>query len=258
VAAAQPVLRSETVQKQRTDAAAFFVIDTSRSMAASAGPDARTRFQHEQSAALELRDALPEIPVGVATFTDRILPETFPSASRTDFAGVVDRSLAVDQPPPRLGHVVATTFDALVALPRQNYFAPAAKHRLVVLLTDGESAGFDPPAVGRAFERAAIRLVVVRIGGAGDRIYRPDGTIEARYRPERTAPRRVADLVAATGGQSFAEDDLDAAAKAARRALGHGPVVVRGRDVHEQALGLWLALAALAPLAFLLWRRHLR
>src|SRR5438105_10744334 len=44
-AAAQPTLVNRSAREVRSDAAAFFVIDTSRSMLASSGPGEPTRFE---------------------------------------------------------------------------------------------------------------------------------------------------------------------------------------------------------------------
>src|SRR5690349_13742436 len=57
VAAAQPALSHDTLQRVRKDAAALFVLDTSRSMAASTGPAGRTRLTRAKSAAMALRAA---------------------------------------------------------------------------------------------------------------------------------------------------------------------------------------------------------
>src|SRR5207249_10399202 len=60
LAAAGPALRTHDGGRIRTDAEAIFVFDVSRSMSASAGPHSATRFAQAETAALELRDAIPE------------------------------------------------------------------------------------------------------------------------------------------------------------------------------------------------------
>src|SRR4029079_1643993 len=64
LAATQPTLVHKSAHKVRNDAAAFFVIDTSRSMLASNGPTAPTRFERASKLAVEVRDKLPDIRVG--------------------------------------------------------------------------------------------------------------------------------------------------------------------------------------------------
>ena len=79
VAAAQPVVVHQQQVRERGDAQAFFVIDTSESMAASAGPQAPTRLQRAKRLARRLQQALGDVPVGIATMTDRVLPDLMPT-----------------------------------------------------------------------------------------------------------------------------------------------------------------------------------
>src|SRR5206468_8194313 len=99
-AAAQPTLVNRSAREVRSDAAAFFVIDTSRSMLASSGPGEPTRFERERTFALQLRNRLPEFRVGLATMTDRVLPHLFPSADREAFAATLEKAVGVERPPP--------------------------------------------------------------------------------------------------------------------------------------------------------------
>jgi hypothetical protein len=69
LAAAQPALSNTHSQRVRTDAEALFVLDTSQSMAASAGPKGKTRLERATAAAARLRAAVPSVPSGVATLT---------------------------------------------------------------------------------------------------------------------------------------------------------------------------------------------
>ena len=89
LAAAQPALTDQTLVRERTDVAALFVLDTSRSMAASLTPTSPTRLARAITAAVQLRAAIPEVPAGVATFTDRVLPDLLPVADVAGFDAVV-------------------------------------------------------------------------------------------------------------------------------------------------------------------------
>ena len=122
-AATQPALRSPTTARVRTDAQAFFVIDISRSMLASAPrrPDA-VRAREDRGDRAARGD--PEIPSGVATLTDRVLP----TSSRTR-CGLRRHGHACGRgrdPPPENQNVVATSLAALGALGTQNFFPPSA------------------------------------------------------------------------------------------------------------------------------------
>jgi hypothetical protein len=80
VAAAQPSVRDVTTTEVRTDAQVFVTLDTTGSMAASSGRGAPTRFERAVDFALRLRSGLADVPVGVASLTNRPLPHLFPTA----------------------------------------------------------------------------------------------------------------------------------------------------------------------------------
>ena len=197
-----------------------------------------------------MRSELPEIPSGLATLTDRALPSLFPVEDQPTFDSAT-RALVLEQPPPQgSGSSTATTFAPLADLGRKGYFSPGVQKRLVVLVTDGESVPFDANDVADGLHGAS--LVVLRVGNAGERVYRPDGHPEA-YRPHQTTA--LGTLVSATGGRVFGEGSTDAAVAAARAALGDGPTAVRGRTRKTTPLAPYIALAAALALLVLLRRR---
>jgi hypothetical protein len=100
LALTQPALRQESSQSVRADAAVFVVVDTSSSMSAAAGPRAPSRLAQAKRIAIDLGSQLGDIPAGVATFTDRVLPNLFPSGNRAAFDSTI-QSLAIASPPPR-------------------------------------------------------------------------------------------------------------------------------------------------------------
>ena len=203
LALTQPALRRESSQSVRADAAVFVVVDTSSSMSAASGPREPSRLAQAKRIALDLGSQLGEIPVGVATFTDRVLPNLFPTAERAAFDSTI-RSLAIASPPPRETSRVATSFAALGALARGGYFSSAEKHRAVLLISDGESRPFDASSLARTLAAGSrVHVVVVRVGGAGDRFY-ANGRPAGRYRADPAGARQaVSQLVSSTGGRSF-------------------------------------------------------
>ena len=254
LAATQPALSHETQQRVRKDAQALFVLDTSRSMSAASGPSALTRLARAKQAAAKLRAAIPDVESGIATLTDRVLPDLFPVADLASFDATLERSVGIEEPPPTSVSVRATTFAALEAIPGSSFFATSAKRRAIVLLTDGESNPFDPGELGRALARTD--LVVIRFWSAGESVFGPSGRPEPAYRPDPAAPAALDALAAATGGRAFGESDLGAAAARLRGLLGTGPTTpVVGRTQRETALAPFVALAALAPLVLFLRRR---
>src|SRR5207249_11550657 len=117
VAAAQPVVVRERMVQERADAQAFFVLDTSLSMRAAAGPGAPTRLARAKRLAMRLERTLGDVPVGIASMTDRSLPNLMPTTDQTLFDRTVEQAIAVNQPPPSQTYPDrATTFDPLVPL----------------------------------------------------------------------------------------------------------------------------------------------
>ncbi len=253
--AMQPAWRTTDARHVRADAQAYVVIDTSRSMLASTRPGSPTRLDRAKAAAIAIRDALPDIATGVGTMTDRVLPNLLPSPDEKAFGATVRQAVGIEQPPPATAGVIATTLESLASIPAGGTFAPSAKRRAIVVLTDGESRPFDPGAVADALGRGApTKLVLVHVWGPRESVFKPDGTPEGAYRPNPASDALLRSLADATGGSVVAPQD---AAKAVRQALGSGPTVELGLEPHTRALGRFFALAALLPLAFVLWRRNL-
>ncbi|HTO24659.1 MAG TPA: hypothetical protein VMJ49_02085 [Gaiellaceae bacterium] len=250
LAAAQPALDRSSSQKVRTDAQALFVLDTSRSMAASRTPTSPSRLDRAVEAAVQLRAAIPRVPSGIATLTDRVLPDLLPVAGTTGFDGVARRAVSIESPPPRNTSVRATTYDALSEIAAGNYFAPSAKRRLVVLLTDGESAPVDAGAVARALPASrGYRLVTVRFWGNDESVFDANGKPEAAYRPDPSGGVILAGLAAATGGSAFDEGRLGAASSQLRNLAGAGPTAtVPGEARSRVPLAPYLVVAALVLL----------
>ena len=141
LALAQPVLRSEEIQHVRSDAQVFYVFDTSNSMRASRDPRA-PRGCRALAVARRMQLDLHDVPSGVATMTDRVLPNIFPTGDEQLFTAALAETVGVERPPPKGFEDRATTFAALDTLAGDNFFSEGIKHRLVVLLTDGETAPY--------------------------------------------------------------------------------------------------------------------
>ena len=248
LAAAQPALTHESRDRVRSDVQALFVLDTSRSMAASATAASPTRLDRAIAAAVRLRAAIPEVASGVATLTDRVLPDLLPVADTSGFDGVVRHAVGIESPGPRSQSVRATTYAALAGIPAGNYFDPSAKRRLVVLLTDGESTPVDSGEITRTLSAArGYELVTVRVWQARESVFGSDGRPEAEYRPDPAGREILAGLAAAAGGRAFEERQLGSASAYLRRIAGHGPTVVsRGTSRDRVPLAPYLAALALA------------
>ena len=127
LAAAQPAWTRTTTQRVRTDAQALFVVDVSQSMAAAAGAKTPTRLDRATRAAVTMRAALGDVPSGVATLTDRVLPDLLPVADAAAFDSTLTRAVGIEEPPPAETDVRATSFGALASIATSGYFDPGAK-----------------------------------------------------------------------------------------------------------------------------------
>lgn len=256
VAAAQPVIETTRTVPERTDAQAFVVIDVSRSMLAGASSGAPTRFDRAREIALGLRAELPEVPFGIASITDQVLPHLFPTTDDRVFAATLARSLGIEQPPPGAFYLtVASNLNTLRAVPEKNYFPSTAKKRVLLVLTDGETQPLEPD-LARAFKRRPkVETIFVHVWDADERIYET-GVAEGGYRPDASSTAQLARAASLVGGQVLAEDDVANVAAAVREHVGDGETVNRERETGRLALMPYFTLLALVPLAFLLLSRN--
>jgi hypothetical protein len=258
LAAAQPAFSNTQTQRVRTDAEALFVLDISQSMAASSRRGGATRLDRARSAAIRLRSSLAPVSSGVATLTDRVLPNLLPVPDAAAFNATVSQTVAINQPPPRELNVRATNFAALSSIPTSGYFESSATQRVVVLLTDGESGFFDPAAVGRALAMTPrADFLAVQFWRSNESIYKASGKPDPNYRPDPASKAQLAALAAATRGRVFTEANVGGAATALRTMVGTGPTRSVGRTQATHPLAPYVALVALLPLG-LIFARNLR
>jgi hypothetical protein len=255
LALAQPVLRSTREERVRKDAEIFYVFDTSRSMGASSSRSGATRLHRALQAALRMQLALGNVRSGVATMTDRVLPDLFPTADSQVFVATLDQSVGINRPPPRGFSARATTFAALDTFAGTNFFDPGIPHRVVVLFTDGETGPYFQNELRDALRGPPrTSFIVVRLWRSNERLYGGKGVIPG-YRPDPTSAQDTARLATLLHGQAFGENQVGRAIGAVKKAIGKGSVEPVGRGLRIVPLARWLVLAALLPTAFLLWRR---
>lgn len=257
LALTQPVLRTNQAHPVRKDAQAFYVFDVSRSMLASSGRGRTTRLDRAERAALRMRTALGSVPAGVASMTDRVVPLIFPTSDEEVFAATLAESLRIESPSPRGYDTVGTLFESLDTLAGTNFFGPGIKHRLAIVLTDGESRPYYVPELRDSLSTGPhTDFVIVRFWHHAERLWTSDPA-DSRYRADPSSGQMTAQLAQITHGYAFDERELSRAVAKARDLLGTGPVAERGQTLRVISLARWIALAALIPLAFVLWRRNL-
>jgi len=254
VAAAQPVVTRQRLVSERADAQAFFVFDTSLSMSASPSPGRADRLTRAKRLALRLRATLPDVPVGIASMTDRTLPNLMPTTDPALFARTLSQSVAIDSPPPSQAYAGrATSFQALVPLVESNFYAPGVQRRLLVVFTDGESKKV--PSYMSALLQRQVAPLFVHVWREGEHIYRRDRA-DPRYVSDPASSDELSQLASITGGQAYTELQIHEVAAAARAAVGFGGARTRVAAYARVALAPWFVLAGALPLAFLLWRRN--
>ena len=229
VAAAQPVAESETALEVRTDAEAYVVIDISRSMLARSGLGGTMRLARAKATAVKLRSALPDVPVGVASLTDRVLPHLFPSADADAFRATVALALGIETPPPRSSLIAtATSIDSLGAMATQRFFSARAQKRAIVVLTDGETQGINEARLVPVWRRPpGVDVSFVQFWSREERVFNR-GLPEPQYRPDPGARNDLDGLAKVTGARSSTRKELDAVTSRVRSALKRGPTVTEG------------------------------
>jgi hypothetical protein len=257
IALTQPVVRTTETRRVRTDAEVLFILDTSRSMLARASPDGPDRLSRARDVALSMRAAVPEVPTGIASLTDRVLPHLFPTADPAAFSATAARAIGIERPPPLALEDTATDFDALARL-SQGFFTTGRSVRVAVVLTDGETRAFDAGALSRALgDPDPITLVVVRLWSASESVYRSDGAPESRYRPDPASAASADTLARITGGVVYGEDEAGEASAELVRALGRGPSAIEGTRVTSRSLAPYATALGVVPLLGLLAIRGL-
>jgi hypothetical protein len=250
IAAAQPTVTTGSHVRARTDAGVLFVLDTSRSMAAAARFGGRTRLERAVDAAKMLRAAVPGVRAGIATLTDRVVPNLLPVPDRATFDATLTQAIGIEQPSPLEVQARSTTYTALTEIPGGNYFGPSVTKRIAVLLTDGETRPFDGNELTEAFQRPPTKLIAVQFWHAHESVYTRHGNAEAAYVPDPTSHTLLETAVASVGGELFREGELPAVTRALHAVVGTGPVrEVRG-PARSHALAPFVAALALLPLAF--------
>jgi hypothetical protein len=240
LAAAQPTLTQQRERVVRTDAEMLVVLDNSRSMLASSGPKALPRYRRAAEFARRLRPAVPELPAGVASLSNRLLPYLFPTADEQAYDAVLRRAYGVQKPPPSIDpDPVTTVFSELSEVITQRFYSPSASKRVLVVLSDAETRPFDRRGLLTALRRDRTTPIVVRFWHPSERI--PHENYRARQREELRKLR-------AAGWPAYPEGEPSAVVERIRRAIGTGPEAQVGYDRRETSIAPALALAALAPL----------
>jgi len=255
-AAAQPVVVRQQQLSQRADAQAYFVFDTSLSMAARRGLHTPSRLQRAKRLALRLAASLGDLPVGVASMTDRTLPNLLPTTDLGLIDRTVQQSIGIDRPPPSQRYSNrATTLEALLPIGDSHYYSSGATRRILVVFTDGESSRL-PPNYATAIRATAVPPFLVHVWNANEHVYL-EGRVDRRYRPDPSSGSLLQQFAEVTHGRVFEENQVGSLAAAIRTSAGGAKAEKTVQQYTRVALAPWFVLAGVIPLGFLLWRRNL-
>ena len=256
IAAAQPVVSSNKKRVGRADAEVYLLFDTSRSMLAKRRFDDASRLTRAKRLGIEVRGSLRDVPVGLASLTDRVLPHLFPTLDAQVFASTLRDAIAIERPPPAGDNELATDYTTLSSVASDNYFKPTTRKRLLIVFSDGESRGFDDVVLAGTFRRHHVRVLFVHIWNAREQIFLTRTSPDPAYRPDPTS-KDTAERLAQAGGGMVLPPDRGAIVAAARAFLGKGPAISVTEQRTRTSLAPYVVLAALLPLSFVLFRRNL-
>ena len=258
VAAAQPVVIRRQSVTQRADAQAFIVLDTSQSMTARLSPAAQSRFQLAEQDVLALLPRFGDIPVGIATMTDRVLPNVMPTTNDALIRETLAQSVGINEPPAsRLYPGVATSFQrALLPIPHSHLFLTGIKHPILIIFTDGESAPL-PAGYGVDLARAlTIPPLFVHVWAPNEHVY-VNGKLDPRYHSDPRSTAVLNQFAHDTHGRVFSATDLNGLMHTIREEAGPVRRETTILGYVRVALGPWFLLGGVVPLGFLFWRRNL-
>lgn len=255
VAAAQPVVVQHHSLGERSDAQVFFVFDTSRSMSARQNLSSPTRLERALKDADGMLPKLGDIPVGVATMTDRVLPNLMPTPDFALVRRTLQQSVGINEPPPsRLYRGRATTFLSLVPIANSNLFNPGVRHPILVVFTDGEAS----PLHGLSTTEVHAMQVppfFVHVWSPTERVYQ-NGKIDPHYVPDPNSTQVLNQFASISRGRVFTEHDIDSLVQTIRGEAGDAPAKAAVLGYARIALAPWFLLAGIIPLGFLLYRRN--
>lgn len=242
-AAAQPAVRATDSTPVRSDAELLLTFDVSRSMQATATPGGVVRLERARALGRQVHGALSDVPTGVATLTNRMMPLVFPTGDERGVTAVIDHSLRLMQPQPAaLTAARASSLAALSLAADRSYYNPSARKRALVVFSDLDSDFFSLEGTLQLLRKHRIEPFLVRVAAPGERIFDAAGRPNA-YVPESTV---TVDGLRRARWHAFEENESARLVTEIRAYLGRGPVEASGLVESQRNLAPWLALAALA------------
>ena len=242
-AAAQPAVRDAS----GTSACGRTRSSTSRSTSAarcwpSSSPGGVARFERARSLGRRIHVALHDVPTGVATLTNRMMPLLFPTGDERGVTAVLDHSLTIMQPPPvPLSAARASQLGALTLAADRSYFDPDSSKRVLVVFSDFDTDFFSAVGTLRLLRRHHIEPFLIRTAAPREQIF------DARGLPEPYASVSTVSVhsLRSAGLHAYEEGQTDQAIAAIRSYLGRGTTRPSGIVEGQHSLAGLTALGAL-------------
>jgi hypothetical protein len=248
LAAGQPTVRATDSATVRSDAEVYLTFDVSLSMLAANGPHGVKRLERARALGNTVSAELRDVPTGVATLTNRMMPLLFPTGDDRGVTAVLNHSLSIMQPQPvKYTAIRASSLATLSLAADRSYFNPSAKKRVLVVFSDLDSDFFSLEGTLRLLRKHHIEPFLVRVAAPGERIYNKAG----RPYSYVSVSTVTVDGLRRAHWHAFEENQTAQLVSSIRSYLGHGPVGKSGRVETQRNLAPLLGLAALALTALL-------
>jgi len=240
--AAQPAVRATDRTPVRADAELYLTFDVTRSMLAASAPGRTVRFERARRIGIQLHRGLRDVPTGVATFSNRMMPLLFPTGDERGVEAVLAHSLRIMQPQPAfLTAARATQLGTLTLAADRSYFNPGAQKRVLVVLSDLDTDFFSLDGTLKLLRRHRIEPFLIRVAEPGERIFERNGRPEA-YTSVSTVS---VGALRAAGWHAYEEPDAAHVVGDVRSYLGGGATRPSGVVESQRNLAPLLALLAL-------------
>jgi hypothetical protein len=255
IAAAQPVISGTRSHSGRSDAQVYVLLDVSRSMLARGSAGGPDRLQRAKQLAVKLRHGIPDVPFGIASLTDRVLPHLFPTLDSNVFESVLRDAIGIERPPPSGTNDLATDLSTLGDMATNNFYGADVTKRVLVVFSDGESKYFDDALLKKDFQQGNVHVLFVHLWAPDEKIYLTRHNVDPGYRPDPQSNQEVQRVAAAGGGEVLGESPGSLISQT-KSFLGSGPDTAIREQRTRISLGPYVALMALLPLGFVLLRRN--
>jgi hypothetical protein len=189
-----------------------------------------------------IHGALRDVPTGVATLTNQMMPLLFPTGDERGVSAVIDHSLKLMQPPPAaLTAARASQLGALTLAADRSYFNPGLRKRVLVVLSDLDTDFFSLDGTLKLLRRHRIEPFLIRVAAPGEQIFDNHGRPESYTSVSTVSVRSLR----SAGWHAYEEGQTRQVIADIRSYLGTGTTRPSGVIETQRSLARLAALGAL-------------